>query len=114
MSATVAELCESLHTLDRKDEYVVEAAIPAENCRSIQIVFDAYSLELSVVPLDADEPVPIHSWEFATGVSPENLTAQYLNGALFIRVPKNGIAGWAPPRMNYRETINIEIESLFH
>ncbi len=107
MAELVAELCESLHTLDRKDEYVVEAAIPAENCRLIQIVFDAYSLDLNVVPLDSDEPIPIHSWEFASGVTPENLTAQHLNGTLFIRVPKNGVAGWAPPRMNYRETIEI-------
>lgn len=107
MSAPVAEFCESLQTLERKDEYVVEAAIPAASCRSIQIVFDAYSLDLNVVPFDSDEPTPIHSWEFASGVSPENLTAQYLNGALFIRVPKKGTNGWTPPTINYRETIEI-------
>ena len=103
MSAT-ADLCQSLQMVDRKTEYVLEAQIPCSTCRSIQIDLGKGMLNLGIFPKDGGSLVPIHSWDIESGVHVENMTVEYKNGTLFLRLPKSTES---PRPLQYTEAIEL-------
>lgn len=105
MTCCATEMCQSLQMIDRKSEYVIEAKIPCDSCQSMQIGLADNKICLSVLPTDASDWVPVHSWSVEAGVHIENMTSEYKDGTLFIRLPKSDAHHGRP--LQYTETIEI-------
>lgn len=105
MSSCASETCQSLQMVDRKSEYVIEAHIPCSSCRMIQIALANGEIRLSVLPKDSNDLVPVHSWKVEEGVHIENMTSEYKNETLFIRLPKSETQHGRP--LQYTEMIEI-------
>ena len=105
MSSCASETCQSLQMVDRKSEYVIEAHIPCGSCQTIRIALAGGEIKLSVLPKNANDWVPVHSWSIEEGVHIENMTSEYKNETLFIRLPKSDAHHGRP--LQYTETIDI-------
>lgn len=105
MSSCASETCQSLQMVDRKTEYVIEAHIPCGSCQMIRIFMGNGEIKLSVLPKECSDWVPVHSWSIEEGVHIENMTSEYKNETLFIRLPKADVQHGRP--LQYTETIDI-------
>lgn len=105
MSSCASETCQSLQMVDRKTEYVIEAHIPCGSCQQMRIELADNEIKLSIQPKGSNDFVPVHSWSVEEGVQIENMTSEYKNETLFIRLPKSDAHHGRP--LQYTETIDI-------